>query len=65
MNSSNDLLEKGKKNRWTKLSSVKRHDLYNFELKIDYKYTLEDNKPKKKKTSYLLDTYFLFHNHLK
>ena len=35
-------------------SSMERHDLYNFESKIDY--TLE--KTKKQKTSYLLDTYF-------
>ncbi|MBY8981935.1 MAG: hypothetical protein KGD57_03240 [Candidatus Lokiarchaeota archaeon] len=37
-------------------SSTKRHDLYNFETKIEYKYTLE--KKKRKKVSYLLDTFF-------
>ncbi|MFW9819229.1 MAG: hypothetical protein ACFFE5_06425 [Candidatus Thorarchaeota archaeon] len=35
-------------------SSIQRHDLYNFESKIDY--TLEQTE--KKKTSYLLATYF-------
>ncbi len=37
-----------------KESSIERHDLYNFESKIDY--TLE--RTEKKKTSYLLATYF-------
>ncbi len=37
-----------------KESSIERHDLYNFESKIDYKMEITE----KKKTSYLLDTYF-------
>ena len=37
-----------------KESSMERHDLYNFETKIDY----FSEKTKKQQTSYLLDTYF-------
>jgi len=44
----------GIKYKGWKDSSMGRHDLYNFESKINY--TLE--KSKKKKTSYFLDTYF-------
>ncbi|MFX1378316.1 MAG: hypothetical protein ACFFA4_04415 [Promethearchaeota archaeon] len=43
-----------KKSRDWKESSIKRHDLYNFESKVDY--TLELTE--KKKTTYSLDTYF-------
>lgn len=45
---------KDEKIRDWKKSSIERHDLYNFESKIDY--TLEITE--KKKTSYLLATYF-------
>ncbi|MFX1573891.1 MAG: hypothetical protein ACFFB0_14175 [Promethearchaeota archaeon] len=44
----------GEKIRDWKKSSIERHDLYNFESKIDY--TLEITK--KKNTSYILTTYF-------
>ncbi|TFF94718.1 MAG: hypothetical protein EU544_04135 [Promethearchaeota archaeon] len=44
--------ETQKREEW-KESSIERHDLYNFETKIDYK--LE--RTNKKKTSYLLNTY--------
>ncbi|MFX1314188.1 MAG: hypothetical protein ACFFHD_16495 [Promethearchaeota archaeon] len=46
-------------NVWKK-SSVQRHDLFNFESKIDY--TLEPTR--KKKTSYLLSAYFFIPNSL-
>ena len=39
-----------------KESSMERHDLYNFESKINYKYSQE--RISRKKASYLLDTYF-------
>ena len=55
---SREIIAKGKKKKWSKESSIKRHDLNNFESKIDYKYTLEQNK--KRKTSYLLETFFFF-----
>ncbi|MFX1381765.1 MAG: hypothetical protein ACFFBP_04910, partial [Promethearchaeota archaeon] len=53
-----DILDKEKRKKWSKSSSIKRHDLYNFEAKIDYKYSLEEINKNRKKTSYLLDTYF-------
>jgi len=37
-------------------SPIERHDLYNFESKIEYTYSKE--KVNKKKPSYLIDTYF-------
>ena len=40
--------------KW-KESSIERHDLYNFESKIDY---ILDRTPKEKKSSYLLEVYF-------
>ena len=55
---SRELIATKQKKKWSKESSIKRHDLNNFESKIDYKYTLEQNK--KKKTSYLLETFFFF-----
>ena len=55
---SREIITTKQKRKWSKESSIKRHDLNNFESKIDYKYTLEQNK--KKKTSYLLETFFFF-----
>ena len=55
MTSISNMLDSKKYKGW-KESSMERHDLYNFESKIDYRYTLE--KTDSKKTQYLLDTYF-------
>ncbi len=44
----------GEKIKEWKESSIKRHDLYNFESKIDYELELTE----KKKTLYLITTYF-------
>ncbi|MBN1802581.1 MAG: hypothetical protein JW891_13800 [Candidatus Lokiarchaeota archaeon] len=57
MNHKREILDKQKSSKWTKSSSIKRHDLYNFESKIDYRYSLE-RPHDKRKTSYLMDMYF-------
>ncbi|MFX1236873.1 MAG: hypothetical protein ACFE8P_04035, partial [Promethearchaeota archaeon] len=59
MKSPNSSKQKKQENfKWpSKSSSIKRHDLHNFESKIEYRYSLE-NSHDKKRTSYLMDMYF-------